>query len=172
MTQSARPNRTALFAISWIGLFIFNLLFARLTTTVPVSIIALFLLFSSTGLYKERPEMRPLAIFTLITAITFIAITYIGTIWIRYEVPNLLDIRAPFPYVFAFYLVGFINAASFTTVGMALFKAVNSNRSAFILLAITAAIYFAFAAGFYDLIAFLSELANDLPAPEVPLENP
>lgn len=157
------PKPRTIFIIAWIGLFIFNLLFARLTTTVPVSLISIFMLFTAGALYKERPHLRPMAIVALIIALIFLAITYFGTIWLRYEVVSLLDIRGPKLFQVSFYLFSFLNAAAFTTVGIGLFKGYSRNKTGFITLIVTAWIYFGIAFLLKDFIQTLLEITAQMP---------
>lgn len=164
MTDAVKkPNRTAIFIISWIGLMIFNLLFARLTTTVPVSIISIFMLFTSVALYKERVTLRPFAFIAGAIAICFLFITYIGTIWMRYEVVNLLDIRGPKFFEIGFYLFSFMNAAAFTTVGLGLFKALNNMKTALITFVLTALIYFIVIYLLRDFLSVLMQISAQIP---------
>ncbi len=163
MTQSQAPKQRTIFLISWIGLLVFNLLFARLTTTVPVSLISIFMLFTSTALYKERPPLRPIACTGFIISLIFLAITYFGTIWLRYEVVSLLDVRGPKLFQVAFYLFFFLNAATFTTVGMGLFKAYTTSKTGFITLILTAWLYFGAAFLMKDFIQVLLEITAGMP---------
>lgn len=164
MTDTAKkPNRIAMFIIAWIGLFIFNFLFARLTTTVPVSVIALFMLFTSVALYKERIELRAFAIIGFIIAVIFLCITYFSTIWLHYEVVNLLDVRGPKLFQILFYLFMFINAAAFTTIGMGLFKTITTMRGMLISFVLTALIYFAISYSLRDFIAVLMQITEQMP---------
>ncbi len=164
MTDTVKkPNRTALFIIAWIGLFIFNFLFARLTTTVPVSVIALFMLFTSVALYKERVQLRGFAVIGLFIAVVFICITYFGTIWLRYEVRDLLNVGGPRFFQIYFYLFMFMNAAAFTTIAMGLFKAISTMRGMFINFVLTAIIYFAISYSLKDVIAVLMQLTAQMP---------
>lgn len=163
MTVSKKtPSRTAIFIISWIGLLIFNFLFARTTSTVPVPVIALFMLFTAGALYKERPPLRPFAILSFIIAATFIAIAYFGTIWLRYEVYNLFDIRGPQFFQIAFYLLMFLNAAAFTTVAMGLFKGISTMRAALITWILTAIIYFTVSFLLRDFLSVLAQITEQM----------
>ncbi len=163
MTVSKKtPSRTAIFIISWIGLLIFNFLFARTTSTVPVPVIALFMLFTAGALYKERPPLRPFAILSFIIAATFIAIAYFGTIWLRYEVYNLFDIRGPQFFQIAFYLLMFLNAAAFTTVAMGLFKGISTMRGALITWILTAIIYFTVSFLLRDFLSVLAQITEQM----------
>lgn len=164
MTDTAKkPNRTAIFIIAWIGLFIFNFLFARLTTTVPVSVIALFMLFTSVALYKERVQLRGFAMIGFLIAVVFLCITYFGTIWLRYEVRDLLNIGGPRFFQIYFYLFMFMNAAAFATIGMGLFKAITTMRGMLINFVLTAIIYFIISYSLKDVIAVLMQLTANMP---------
>ncbi len=164
MTKSAKtPSRTTIFIISWIGLFIFNFLFARTTSTVPVPVIALFMLFTAGALYKDNPTLRPFALIGIAIGILFIALTYFGTIWFRYEVVSLLDIRGPQAFQIGFYLLAFLNASAFTTIGLALFKALRTMRGMIITFLITALIYFLISYLSMDLIKVIMEMSAQIP---------
>lgn len=163
MTKSAKtPSRTAIFIISWIGLFIFNFLFARTTSTVPVPVIALFMLFTAGALYKERIVLRPFATLSFIIAAAFIAVAYFGTIWLRYEVYNLFDIRGPKFFQIIFYLLMFLNAAAFTTVAMGLFKGISTIKGAIITWILTAIIYFLISFLLRDFLAVLAQITEQM----------
>lgn len=163
MTKSAKtPSRTTIFIISWIGLFIFNFLFARTTSTVPVPVIALFMLFTAGALYKERIQLRPFAILSFIIAAIFIAIAYFGTIWLRFEVYNLFDIRGPQFFQIAFYLFLFLNAAAFTTVAIGLFKGITTMPGMIITWLLTAAIYFLISFLLRDFLIVLAQITEQM----------
>lgn len=163
MTESTKtPSRTTLFIISWIGLFIFNFLFARTTSTVPVPVIALFMLFTAGALYKERIQLRSFSIISFIIAALFIAIAYFGTIWLRYEVYNLFDIRGPKFFQIAFYLLMFLNAAAFTTVAMGLFKAISTTKNMIITWLLTAIIYFTISYLLRDFLTVLAQITEQM----------
>ena len=163
MTKSAKtPSRITIFIISWIGLFIFNFLFARTTSTVPVPVIALFMLFTAGALYKERIQLRPFAIISFIIAAIFIAIAYFGTIWLRFEVYNLFDIRGPKFFQIAFYIFMFLNAAAFTTVAMGLFKGISSIKGAVITWLLTALIYFMISYLLRDFLTVLAQITEQM----------
>lgn len=156
------PSRTAIFIISWLGLFIFNFLFARTTSTVPVPVIALFMLFTAAALYKERIQLRAFAILAFIIAALFIAIAYFGTIWLRYEVYNLFDVRGPQFFQIAFYSVMFLNAAAFTTVAIGLFKGISTMTGAIITWLLTAAIYFTISFLLRDFLIVLAQITEQM----------
>ncbi|HIW06674.1 MAG TPA: hypothetical protein H9889_05045 [Candidatus Ignatzschineria merdigallinarum] len=163
MTKSAKtPSKTAIFIISWIGLFIFNFLFARTTSTVPVPVIALFMLFTAGALYKERIQLRSFSIISFIIAVLFIAIAYFGTIWLRYEVYNLFDIRGPKFFQITFYLLMFLNAAAFTTVAMGLFKAISTTKNMIITWLLTAIIYFTISYLLRDFLTVLAQITEQM----------
>ena len=163
MTDNTKtPSKTSLFIFSWIGLFIFNFLFARTTSTVPVPVIALFMLFTAGALYKERIQLRAFAILAFIIAAIFIAIAYFGTIWLRYEVYNLFDVRGPQFFQIAFYLFLFINAAAFTNVAMGLFKAISTVKGAIITWIATAAIYFIITYLMRDFLSILAQITDQM----------
>ena len=127
--SSTPPPKTAGgYAVIWILMFIFNFVFTRPKMMVPVSIIAVFMIFLAGALFKERKNLRPFALFAGITAIAFISTTYVGTILLEYPVTNLLDIQAPPLYVTLFYLLAFLNAANFMTIGPVLFRYLNRPR--------------------------------------------
>lgn len=163
MTKSAKtPSRTTIFIISWIGLFIFNFLFARTTSTVPVPVIALFMLFTAGALYKERIQLRPFAILSFIIAAIFIAIAYFGTIWLRFEVYNLFDIRGPKFFQIAFYIFLFLNAAAFTTVAMGLFKGITTMPGMIITWLLSAATYFLISFLLRDFLTVLAQITEQM----------
>lgn len=164
MTNTVQKNnRTAIFIVAWIGLFIFNFLFARLTTMVPVSLISIFMFFTAGALYKDNPTLRPFALIGIVIGILFIALTYFGTIWFRYEVVSLLDIRGPQAFQIGFYLLAFLNASAFTTIGLALFKALRTMRGMIITFLITALIYFLISYLSMDLIKVIMEMSAQIP---------
>src|SRR5699024_12547449 len=61
----------------------------------------------------RRSSDLSFSIISFIIAALFIAIAYFGTIWLRYEVYNLFDIRGPKFFQITFYLLMFLNAAAF-----------------------------------------------------------
>ena len=163
MTESTKtPSRTTLFIISWIGLFIFNFLFARTTSTVPVPVIALFMLFTAGALYKERIQLRAFAIIGFVTAVLFIAVAYFGTIWLRYEVYNLFDLRGPKFFQIVFYILMFLNAAAFTTIAMGLFKALSTMKGMLITWLLTAIIYFSISYLLRDFLTVLAQITEQM----------
>ena len=163
MTQPAKkPSQTTILIISWIGLFIFNFLFARTTSTVPVPVIALFMLFTAGALYREHVQLRPFAILSFIIAAIFIAIAYFGTIWLRFEVYNLFDVRGPKLFQIAFYIFMFLNAAAFTTVAMGLFKGISTMKGAIITWILTALIYFTISYLLRDFLAVLAQITEQI----------
>lgn len=162
MTKSAKKSsQMTILIISWIGLFIFNFLFARTTSTVPVPVIALFMLFTAGALYKERIQLRTFAILSFIIAAIFIAIAYFGTIWLRFEVYNLFDIRGPKFFQIAFYIFMFLNAA-FTTVAMGLFKGITTMKGALITWILTAIIYFTISYLLRDFLTVLAQITEQM----------
>lgn len=163
MTKSAKKSsQMTILIISWIGLFIFNFLFARTTSTVPVPVIALFMLFTAGALYKERIQLRTFAILSFIIAAIFIAIAYFGTIWLRFEVYNLFDIRGPKFFQIAFYIFMFLNAAAFTTVAMGLFKGITTMKGALITWILTAIIYFTISYLLRDFLTVLAQITEQM----------
>ena len=163
MTTTVKtPNRTGIFIIAWIGLFAFNFLFARLTTMVPVSVISIFMLFTSVALYKERPQLRGFTFIGMAIAIIFLCITYFGTIWLRYEVVDLLNIKGPKTFKYLFYLFAFINAAAFTTIALGLFRAINTMTVMIVTFIMTTIIYFAISFLLFDFIVVLNQITSQM----------
>ena len=120
------------------------------------------MLFTAGALYKERIQLRSFSIISFIIAVLFIAIAYFGTIWLRYEVYNLFDIRGPKFFQIAFYLLMFLNAAAFTTVAMGLFKAISTTKNMIITWLLTAIIYFTISYLLRDFLTVLAQITEQM----------
>lgn len=132
--------------IAWIGLLIFNAMFTKTGSVVPVPIIAAFTLVISGALIKEQPHNRPTAILTSLIATIFLALVFVSTMYLGVTVNNLFDIEASSLYITLFYSLAFLTSGAFITNGLTIFRTISGIKSALITLIfnalLTAGIFF------------------------------